>query len=80
MTTVTCTATDAFDNRNEASFIVNVIDANAPVIAEHTDVIAEATSAAGAIVGYIAPATHDAIDGSGMATSCRHLAPVSTSA
>jgi hypothetical protein len=68
MTTVTCTATDALGNHNEASFTINVIDAHAPVIEAHGDVTAEATSASGAMVGYLAPPTQDAIDGAGTST------------
>ena len=70
ITTVTCSATDASGNRNSASFLINVIDPDPPVIDPHADVTAEATSAAGAIVNYMPPPTHDAIDGMGVAT-CR---------
>lgn len=63
MTTVTCSATDAAGNHNDASFVINVIDPDPPTIDPHADLTVEATSAAGAIVNYLAPATHDAIDG-----------------
>jgi hypothetical protein len=43
-------------------------DTTPPVIAPHADVEAEATSAAGATVGYTSPATSDAVDGAGVAT------------
>lgn len=68
VTTVVCSATDASGNRNEATFIINVIDAEAPVIEPHADVAAEATGGAGATVSYTSPITRDAIDGDGVAT------------
>jgi hypothetical protein len=43
-------------------------DTEPPVIAAHADVIAEAASAAGAIVSYASPATTDNIDPPGTAT------------
>ena len=66
-TTVTCTATDAAGNSGSASFSVTVRDATPPVIDPHADITAEATSAAGAVVTYINPATMDAVDGAGVA-------------
>jgi hypothetical protein len=67
-TTVTCNATDAAGNHaTPTTFKVTVQD-TAPVIASHDDVTAEATSKDGALVSYTAPATTDAVDGSGTAT------------
>lgn len=67
-TTVNCSATDAHSNTGYGSFTVKIQDTTAPVIAAHADVIATATSAAGAIVNYTPPATSDAVDGAGMAS------------
>ncbi|HEY0661424.1 MAG TPA: HYR domain-containing protein, partial [Lysobacter sp.] len=68
-TTVTCTAADDAGNAASAiSFIVQVRDTVAPVIASHANITAEATSAAGAVVSYTSPATADAVDGPGVAT------------
>jgi large repetitive protein len=68
-TTVNCSATDdAGNTATPTSFVVNVVDTTVPVIAAHADVIAEATSASGALVNYTAPATSDAVDGAGTAT------------
>ncbi|HUR69998.1 MAG TPA: HYR domain-containing protein [Candidatus Thermoplasmatota archaeon] len=67
-TSVHCDASDAAGNAASASFSVLVGDATPPVLAAHEDVVAEATSAAGADVGYDAPAFHDAVDGDGLAT------------
>ncbi len=55
-TTVTATATDAAGNAGTCSFSVTVGDLSGPAIACPSDVAAEATSAAGAIVTY-SPAT-----------------------
>ncbi len=68
-TTVYCNATDAHGNPAvQTSFQVSVVDTTPPVIAAHGNVSAEATSAAGAIVSYISPATSDIVDGAGVAT------------
>jgi large repetitive protein len=68
-TTVSCTASDAATNAaTPTSFTVTVRDTTAPVIASHGDVTAEATSAAGAVVSYTAPATSDVVDGAGVAS------------
>ncbi|HET6403553.1 MAG TPA: HYR domain-containing protein [Candidatus Thermoplasmatota archaeon] len=66
-TTVTCSASDAAGNAASATFVVTVADTTAPVIEAAADVVAEATSAAGATVLYGAPATTDAVDGEGVA-------------
>jgi hypothetical protein len=68
-TTVTCNATDAAGNTAiPTTFVVHVVDTTGPVIAAHSDVTTEATSAAGANATYISPATSDAVDGAGTAT------------
>ena len=43
------------------------VDTTPPTIDAHGDVTAEATSASGATVTYTTPATHDAVDGDGVA-------------
>jgi hypothetical protein len=69
-TTVTCSAEDAAGNASVPThFDVVVVDTTAPVIDAHDDVEdVEATSAAGALVTYTAPATSDAVDGPDAAT------------
>jgi 5-hydroxyisourate hydrolase-like protein (transthyretin family) len=47
---------------------VTVSDTTAPLIDAHATVETEATSAAGAVVIYSAPATHDDVDGDGTAS------------
>ena len=67
-TTVTCTATDAAGNAAvSTTFTVTVADTTASTIDAHATVTAEATSASGASVTYTSPATHDAVDGDGVA-------------
>ena len=51
-TPVTCTAKDAAGNTATATFNVIVKDVTAPVLVKPADVVAEATSAAGASVSY----------------------------
>jgi len=68
-TTVTCTTTDAAGNAADpVTFTLSVADTTAPVIAAHGDQTAEATSAAGASVTFVAPTWTDAVDGSGSAS------------
>ena len=68
-TTVACAAVDHAGNAATITYFkVTVRDSTAPVIAAHGNLTAEATSAAGAIVGYTSPATSDAVDGAGSAT------------
>jgi hypothetical protein len=67
-TPVGCSATDAHSNTATGGFNVTVVDTTAPVIAAHSNVTEEATSALGAIVSYTSPATSDAVDGAGTAT------------
>jgi hypothetical protein len=59
-TTVHCSATDAHGNTGSASFTVTIstgLDTTPPVVTVPPDITAEATSAAGAVVGYTASAT-----------------------
>ncbi len=68
-TTVTCNATDTNGNQaTSTTFTVHVVDTTAPVIDPHADVNVVATSPAGALVNYTSPATHDIVDGNGVAT------------
>ena len=67
-TTVSCSATDSNGNIASGSFKVTVEDTTAPIIDGHNAVAAEATSADGANVSYTSPATHDLVDGDGVAT------------
>jgi hypothetical protein len=56
-TTVNCTSQDAAGNSSSASFHVTVHDTTAPSITVPSDITAEATSSAGAIVMYSASAS-----------------------
>src|SRR6267378_6804142 len=68
-TKVTCTATDLSGNSaTPITFNVHVKDTTAPAIAPHDPITMEATDSSGAVVTYIAPATHDAVDGDKVAT------------
>ena len=68
-TTVTCTKTDAHSNTaTPSTFTVTVQDTTAPVIADHADVTATATSNGTAVVTYTSPSWTDAVDGSGTAS------------
>jgi len=60
-TTVTCTATDGAGNSGTTSFVVHVVDTTAPELTVPADIVAEATSASGAVVTFTATAT-DAVD------------------
>jgi hypothetical protein len=62
-TTVTCTAEDSSGNDASGSFDVVVKDTVAPVVTVPSNLVAEATSAAGATVSYSASAT-DLVAGS----------------
>lgn len=62
-TTVRCTATDKAGNAETDSFTVNVLDTRAPVLRLSDDVIAKATSRAGATVSFTVSAA-DTVDGS----------------
>jgi hypothetical protein len=61
-TEVACSATDAAGNEAASSFNVTVSDTTAPVLVVPSDISAEATSAAGAAVSFLASAS-DAVDG-----------------
>src|SRR5262249_36253915 len=67
-TTVTCSSTAAHGNTASAPFEVKVVDTTGPAIHPPGGVPAEATSPNGAVVSYVAPATHDAVDGTGSAS------------
>lgn len=68
-TTVTCTATDDSGNSAQSDFDVFVQDTTPPTIEAHADVgPIEATGPSGAVVNYTSPATHDLVDGDGVAT------------
>ncbi len=59
-TPVTCTASDAAGNTATATFNVIVKDVTAPVLIKPADLVAEATSAAGAAVSFPLPTATDA--------------------
>lgn len=63
-TPVSCSATDIAGNTATGSFNVTVRDTTAPVVAVPGDLIAEATSPAGAAVTFVASST-DTVDGPG---------------
>jgi len=67
--TVTYSATDAAGNTASASRLVVVTDRTAPVFGPAVNVIAEATSAVGAVVTYAMPSAADTIDAS-LAITC----------
>ena len=60
-TNVIIAAEDAANNVGSATFTITVQDTTAPLIAAHASVITEATSAAGAVVSYIAATVSDAV-------------------
>ncbi len=61
-TVVTWTATDAAGNFAQAFQTVTVTDTTAPVIAVPSDIVAEATSADGAVVDFPPPTVSEAVD------------------
>lgn len=68
-TTVTCSATDTHGNKaTDINFVVHVVDTTPPTINPQADIITEATGPTGATVSYTSPATHDAVDGDGVAS------------
>ena len=71
-TTVTCTADDTHGNTGSATFTVTVKDTTAPSLTVPEDITAEATSPAGAVVGWSTSAT-DLVDG----TVAVHCTPAS---
>jgi hypothetical protein len=64
-TRVSCTATDAACNKSDpARFTVTVEDTTAPEFSGiPADIVAEATSSAGATITYQPPTAHDLVDG-----------------
>ncbi len=64
---VTCSSADQAGNEGENSFTVTVVDTRSPVVSVPEDIVAEATSAAGAVATFTASAT-DAVDGPSVAT------------
>ncbi|TDN88441.1 HYR domain-containing protein [Microbacterium sp. BK668] len=62
-TQIVCVVADAHGNTGSASFSVTIDDSIAPALLVPTEVIAEATSGAGAAVSYTASAS-DLVDGS----------------
>jgi large repetitive protein len=67
-TTVNCAVSDNAGNEATGSFTVTVVDTTKPTLTLPGDIVAEATSAAGATVSYSASAS-DLVDGS-IAVSC----------
>lgn len=67
-TEVTCSATDKAGNVGDSFFTVTVVDTTAPVVTVPSDIIKEATSAAGAAATFAASAS-DEVDGS-VTTTC----------
>ena len=61
-TTVTCTATDDYDNSTAKSFQVTVVDTTAPALTVPGTQTVEASSADGAVATYAASA-HDLVNG-----------------
>ena len=60
-TTVSVDATDSAGARATGSFVVRVVDRTAPVVTPPANVVAEATSASGAVVNYPAATAADAV-------------------
>jgi hypothetical protein len=65
---VSCSATDAHGNTARGSFNITVVDTTAPAIDALPDITITAQDIAGAVVNYTPPATHDVVDGDGVAT------------
>jgi HYR domain len=66
--TVNCSATDTHGNTARGSFDITVVDTTAPAIDAHPDITVTAQDSIGAVVNYTPPATHDVVDGDGVAT------------
>jgi hypothetical protein len=63
-TTVHCTATDVHGNPGVNQFVVTVVDTTPPVVTVPPNMLAEATSPAGAAVTFVpAPSAFDIVDG-----------------
>ena len=61
-TIITCSATDAAGNKGSASFTVMVVDTTPPALTVPASITANATSAAGATITFVASAV-DLVDG-----------------
>jgi hypothetical protein len=61
--TVTCNARDKAGNLGIGSFTITIQDKTAPVIEDLGDFVAEATSAAGAVVKFPTPKANDLVEG-----------------
>ncbi|MFC1772292.1 HYR domain-containing protein [Pseudomonadota bacterium] len=61
-TPVTCVATDASGNSNDASFTVTIQDTTPPTFETLGSIRAEATSASGAVGSYSMPTASDVVD------------------
>ena len=61
---VTCTAIDSGGAQAQTSFAVHVVDTTPPAVSPLSDVIVEATSAAGATATFATPSAADLVDGS----------------
>ena len=68
-TTVSATAADNVGNVASGSFLVTVRDTTAPVFQAHANVVAEATSAGGALVNFAPATASDAVGVSSLAYS-----------
>jgi hypothetical protein len=65
---VNCTATDLAGHSASTHFEVIIVDTTPPTIAAMADIDAAQNTANGAVVTYQPPATHDIVDGDGVAT------------
>jgi len=65
---ITLSVSDGHGHTASATTNVTVVDTTPPSIDAHGDVTVQATSAAGAIVNYTSPASHDLVDGAGVAS------------
>lgn len=68
--TATCSKTDSGGLTTTTSATYSIVDTTPPAISVASDITAEATSAAGAVVTYAAPTATDAVDGS-RSVSCQ---------
>jgi HYR domain len=67
--TVTCTASDDFDNEGTSSFSVTVQDTTAPAVTVPDDTTIEATGPSGAVVTYGTATAYDLVSGD-VSTTC----------
>lgn len=68
--TATCSKTDSGGLTTTTSATYSIVDTTPPAISVASDITAEATSAAGAVVTYAAPTATDTVDGS-RSVSCQ---------